>query len=119
MSWFSTKGICVSYRWVFVNPSSIGWFLQGELIWCVVKGSGVSCRLVHENIIFELVLRREDWCLLYVGVCKNCDSILVPTIFIKKIFVVFSHLGFHDKSLCTVYYMIVYTLLINCLCLVK
>jgi hypothetical protein len=85
-----------------VSPA--GWCLQTLLLsWCSTKGIGVSYRLVPANIIVELVLSQGDWCLLQVGACKHCNSRLVPTRFYKENFVVFSHLGFHVKYMCTMH----------------
>jgi hypothetical protein len=62
--------------------------------WCSAEEIGVSYRLVPANIVIV------GWCLHD---------------FINKCFVVFSHLGFHIKSLCIVDYMF----LINYLWLVE
>jgi hypothetical protein len=107
LSWCSAKGISVSCKWVPGNPAVVRWFLQRELSWCSVKGIGLSYRFVPSNIISKLVLR-GDWCLLQIGAYKHCNSGLVPTSFYKKSFVVFSHLGFQFKSLCTTDFMVVY-----------
>jgi hypothetical protein len=94
-----------------VSPA--GWCLQTLLLsWCSVKETGVSCRLVPANII-ELVLSQGDWCLLQVGSASIVTVGWCLQDFIKKSFVVFSHLGFHVKSLCTVDYMFVCAFLIN------
>jgi hypothetical protein len=79
MSWFSTKGVGVFCRCVPANIEIVGWCLQGEMSWFLVKRIGISCRLVPANIIFELVPRRGDWCLLQVGSCKHCNSRSMPT----------------------------------------
>jgi len=77
------------------------------------------------------VLNQGDWCLLQVGDYKHYCRVgaqerrLVSLAgwclhdFIKKSFVVFSHLGFHVKSLCIVDFMVVYIFIINFLWLVK
>jgi hypothetical protein len=79
------------------NIEAIGWCLQA-LLRCSTEDIGVSYRLVPANIVII------GWCLHD---------------FIKKSFVVFSHLDFHAKSLCIVDYMFVCTFLFNCLWLVK
>jgi hypothetical protein len=78
MSWFLVKGIGVSYRLVLQTL-----FLS----WCSGEEIGVSYRLVPTSIV------TVGWCLHD---------------FIKEFFVVFSHLGFHVKSLCTMDCMVVY-----------
>jgi hypothetical protein len=87
LSWCSTKGIGVSCRLVPANIEVVGWCLQALLSWCSAEEIGVSCRLVPANIVIV------GWCLHDI---------------IKISFVVFSHLGFHVKSLCTVDCMVVY-----------
>jgi hypothetical protein len=54
--------------------------------WCLVKGIGVSYRLVPTNIISKLVLNRGDRCLLQFGACKDCESRFVPTSCYKEFF---------------------------------
>jgi hypothetical protein len=72
--------------------SPVGWCLQTLLIWCSIKEIGVSYRLVLARIV------TVGWFLQD---------------FIKKNFVVFSHLGFHIKSMCIVDYMLVCAFIIN------
>jgi len=77
-----------------VDIEVVGWFLEGEISWCLVKGIGISCRLVPKNIIVHLVLKGGHWCHLQVASCKYCNNRLVPTRFYKDILCLFLPFGF-------------------------